>query len=101
MVRVWLPGSVRLVRWPAACPSITVVEESEVVRITPGRVVSGKVVLEAELEEGTPVSVLSREGTETFLLNPRDEAELLEAIREGELGDSSDGEELLRSLQSG
>ncbi len=66
-------------------------------KMTTGRVVSGRIVIEDNLEEGTSVTVLAREGNETFELDAQDAAELLAAIREGERGDSIDGDEFLAS----
>lgn len=68
-------------------------------KMATGKVVGGKVVVEGEpLEEGSTVTVLAREGDETFELGPREEAELLKAIEEGERGDYVDGDDYLRSL---
>jgi len=69
-------------------------------RITTGKVVAGKIVLDdVPLEEGTAVTVLAPESGETFELDPAQEAELLAAIGEIESGLSVDGNALLKSLQ--
>lgn len=55
-------------------------------------------MIEEKLEEGTSVTILAREGNETFELGAQDAAELLAAIREGEQGDSIDGADFLKAL---
>jgi hypothetical protein len=68
-------------------------------RITTGKVVAGKIVVDdAPLEEGATVTVLAPESGETFKLDPAEEAELLAAIAEIESGLSVDGDGLLKSL---
>jgi hypothetical protein len=49
-------------------------------RIAPGKVVDGRVELDAELPEGASVSVLALEGDETFEADPETEKMLLEAL---------------------
>jgi hypothetical protein len=72
------------------------------VRISNGRVVSGHVVLEGEpLPDGALVTVLSREGDETFELDAAAEAELLESIAEADRGELIPAEEILRRLREG
>lgn len=46
-------------------------------RIAPGKVVNGRVELDAELPEGTPVTVLALEGDETFEADAETEQMLL------------------------
>lgn len=48
-------------------------------RIAPGRVVDGRVELDAELPEGASVTVLALEGDETFEADAETETMLLEA----------------------
>lgn len=68
-------------------------------RVTTGKVVSGKVVVEGEpLAEGVTVTVLAPEGQPTFELGPHEEAELLEAIDQVRRGEVVDGDELLNEL---
>ncbi|MGH7858936.1 MAG: hypothetical protein ACREQY_16545 [Candidatus Binatia bacterium] len=68
-------------------------------KVATGKVVSGKVVIEGDpLPNGAKVTVISREGDETFVLSPEDEAEILAAIAEVDRGETIDGEELLKSL---
>ena len=65
-----------------------------------GKVVRGSVVLEgATIAEGTKVTVLVREGEETFELNPDEEARLLEAIRDADRGDLVDAKDVLSRLE--
>ena len=49
-------------------------------RIAPGRVVDGRVELDAELPEGASVTVLALEGDETFEADLETEKMLLEAM---------------------
>ena len=49
-------------------------------RIAPGRVVDGRVELDAELPDGASVTVLALEGDETFEADPETEKMLLEAM---------------------
>lgn len=68
-------------------------------KIATGRVVEGKVVVEGvTLEEGSVVTVLSREAEGTFELTPEEEAELLLSIAEADRGEMVSGEEVLESL---
>jgi hypothetical protein len=68
-------------------------------RMATGKVVGGKVVVEGDpLEEGSTVTVLAREGDETFELSPADEAELARRMAEVRKGNFVDGDELLRNL---
>jgi hypothetical protein len=70
------------------------------VRISNGRVVSGQVVLEGEpLPDGALVTVLSREGDETFELDAAAEAEMLESLAEADRGELIPAEEVLRRLR--
>jgi len=68
-------------------------------RVTTGKVVEGKVVVEGlPLEEKTIVTVLARESEETFRLTPEEEAELLLSIEEADRGETFSAEEVLDSL---
>jgi hypothetical protein len=69
--------------------------------ITSGRVVEGRIVIEGDpLPEGTRVTVLTREGDETFVLDAAAEAELLESMAEGDRGETIPAEDVLRSLRN-
>ena len=52
-------------------------------RIAPGKAVDGRVELDAELPEGTSVTVLALEGDETFEADAKTEQMLLQAITQG------------------
>jgi hypothetical protein len=70
-------------------------------RITPGKVVDGQIVLEGEpLPNGASVTVLSREDDETFELDAEAEAELLASIAEADRGEVIPAEEVLRRLRN-
>ena len=70
-------------------------------RITPGRVVSGQIVVEGEpLPDGALVTVLSREADETFELDADAEAELLESLAEADRGELIPAEQVLARLRN-
>ena len=58
-------------------------------RIAPGKVVNGRVELDAELPEGTSVTVLALEGDETFEADAETERMLLQAIAQCEKGQTT------------
>ena len=58
-------------------------------RIAPGKVVNGRVELDAELPEGTSVTVLALEGDETFEADAETEQILLQAIAQCEKGQTT------------
>lgn len=67
--------------------------------IATGRVRGGKIEIDnAALPDGTKVTVLAREGEESFELGPEDEAVLLAAIAEVERGESVSAAEVLRQI---
>ena len=69
--------------------------------ITSGRVVEGKIVVDGDpLPEGATVTVLTREGDESFVLDAEAEAELLESIAEANRGDVVRAEDVLRALRN-
>lgn len=68
-------------------------------RVTTGKVIEGKVVVEGlPLEEGAVVTVLARESEETFRLSPEEEAELLLSMEEADRGETVSLEEVLEKL---
>jgi len=70
-------------------------------RITSGRVVAGKIVVEGEpLPDGAVVTVLAREADESFELDAVAEAELLESIAEADRGDTVPADEVMRALRN-
>jgi hypothetical protein len=69
--------------------------------ITSGRVVAGRIVVEGEpLPEGAVVTILAREGDETFELDAAMEAELLESLSEARRGETVSADEVLRDLRN-
>ena len=68
-------------------------------RIASGKVVGGRVELDGELPEGASVTVLAREGDETFEADPETEKMLLEAIAQCERGDTIAMTHLLGELR--
>ena len=69
-------------------------------QITSGKVIDGRVELDAELPEGTEVTVLARDSEEAFEVDAELEAVLLESIAQGQRGERISAEELLREMQS-
>jgi hypothetical protein len=68
-------------------------------RIITGTVRGGHIVVEdAALAEGEKVTVLAREGGETFAVTPEEKRFLLESIAEADRGEFVDTEELFREL---
>jgi hypothetical protein len=69
--------------------------------ITSGKVVAGKIVIDGDpLPDGTTVTVLAREGDESFELDAAAEAELLESMAQGDRGETIPAEEVLRTLRN-
>ena len=67
-------------------------------RITKGKVVGGRVIVEGErLTEGSVVTILIPEDR-TFTLTDEDEAALLEAISEADEGDLLDAIDVFKQL---
>jgi hypothetical protein len=69
-------------------------------RIAPGRVVDGRVELDAELPEGAAVTVLAPDGDETFEAAPETERLLLEAIAQCRRGQVTPLKDLLSEMRS-
>ena len=69
-------------------------------RIASGKVVNGRVELDAELPEGTSVTVLALEGDETFEADAETEQMLLQAIAQCEKGQTTPMADLLSELRS-
>jgi hypothetical protein len=69
-------------------------------KIAIGKIVDGKVVLEGEpLAEGSVVTVVAREGDETFDVSPEEERALLAAIAQAERGEVVSWERLREQLR--
>jgi hypothetical protein len=68
-------------------------------RIISGTVHDGRIVVEGtQLSEGEKVTVLTREGTETFRVSPDQKRELLESIAQANRGEFVQADDLLREL---
>ena len=65
-----------------------------------GKVVDGRVELDGELPEGASVTVIARDGDETFEADPATEQMLLTAIAQCERGDTIPMTQLLSELRS-
>ena len=68
--------------------------------IATGKVVDGRVELDSALPEGASVTVLAREGDETFEADPETERALLDAMAQCECGDTTPISQLLDDLRS-
>jgi hypothetical protein len=68
--------------------------------IASGKVVGGRVELDSELPEGTSVTVLARDGDETFQADAETERMLLDAIAQCERGDTVPLPQLLGELRN-
>jgi hypothetical protein len=69
-------------------------------QIASGRVVAGRIVFEGELPEGADVTLLARDGEETFEVDSELEAVLLESIAQCERGETISAEDLLREMRT-
>jgi hypothetical protein len=67
-------------------------------KVITGRVVDGKVQVETDLEEGTPVAILAAGDTGVHL-TAEEEEELVAALQDVRSGKYEDGLELLRELR--
>lgn len=67
-------------------------------KVIAGRVIDGKIEIETDLKEGTPVAILAAEDS-GFHLTAEQEEELVTALREIRSGNYEDGDELLRELK--
>ena len=68
-------------------------------RIASGKVVAGRVELDAELPDGTSVTVLALDGDETFEANAETEQMLLDAIGQCERGQTTPMADILKELR--
>lgn len=69
-------------------------------QIAPGKVVGGRVELDAELPEGASVTVLALEGDETFEADAETEKMLLEAIAQCDRKQTTPLSKVLAELRS-
>jgi hypothetical protein len=69
-------------------------------QIASGKVVDGRVELDGDLPEGASVTVIARDGDETFEADPATAKRLLEAMAQCERGDTVPMKQLLSELRS-
>ena len=69
------------------------------VQIASGKVVGGRIELDSELPEGASVTVLARDGDETFEADAETEQRLLDAIAQCDRGDTIPLSQLLGELR--
>jgi len=69
-------------------------------QIATGKVVQGRVELDAELPEGASVTVIAADGDETFDVDSATEQKLLDAIAECERGETIPLDRLLSEMRS-
>ena len=69
-------------------------------QIASGKVVNGRVIVEAELPEGAQVTLIALDGEETFEVTPELKAVLLESMAQGDRGETIPGEQLLKEWRS-
>ena len=67
-------------------------------KITTGKVIGGKVVVDAPLEEGASVTVLAPDKERGFTFSPEEEAEILRSIAEADRGETVPAEDVLARL---
>ena len=69
-------------------------------QVASGKVVAGRVELDGELPEGASVTVLARDGDETFEADPETEKMLLDSIAQCERGETVPLVQVLGELRS-
>jgi hypothetical protein len=70
-------------------------------KIVTGKIVAGQVVVEEmPFDEGTTVTVISRDDGDSFELTPDQEADMLLSLEEADRGDVVPATDLLKSLRS-
>lgn len=69
-------------------------------QIASGKVVDGRIVVEAEFPEGADVTLIALDGEETFEVDAELEAVLLQSIAQGKRGETISADELLAELRS-
>jgi len=68
-------------------------------QIVSGKVVHGRIELDAELPEGASVTVIAREDDESFDADPATEKMLLEAIAQCDRGEGTPLQKVLSDLR--
>lgn len=69
-------------------------------QVASGKVINGRIVVDADFPEGTEVMLLALDGEETFEVDAELEAVLLESIAQADRGETIPAEDLLRELRS-
>ena len=69
-------------------------------QVASGKVINGRVVVEAELPEGADVMLLALDGEETFDVDDELKAVLLASIAQADRGQTISAEELLSELRT-
>ncbi len=69
-------------------------------QIASGKIVNGRVVVQADLPEGADVTLIALDGEETFEVSPELEAMILESIAQGSRGEVVSADDLIRELRS-
>lgn len=70
-------------------------------QLVSGTVIGGKIVVSGEpLPEGTAVTILAREASESFEVPPELEADLLESTAQADRGETISADEALRRLRN-
>jgi beta-lactam-binding protein with PASTA domain len=69
-------------------------------KIAPGKVVNGRIELDAELREGASVTVLALEGDETFEADDETENMLLEAMAQCSRGQTTPLKNVLAEMRN-
>ncbi len=69
-------------------------------KIAPGKVVNGRIELDAELPEGASVTVLALEGDETFEADAETENMLLEAMAQCRRGQTTPLKNVLAEMRN-
>jgi hypothetical protein len=67
-------------------------------KVITGRVIGGRIDVETDVKEGTPVAILVA-GESGFELTAEDEEELFASLQEIRAGNYEDGYDLLRELK--
>lgn len=69
-------------------------------QIASGKVIDGRVVIDAELPEGADITLVALDGEETFEVTPELEAVILDSLAQGRRGEVISAEQLLKELRS-
>jgi hypothetical protein len=69
-------------------------------KIAPGKVVDGRIELDIELPEGTPVTVLALDGDETFEADAETESMLAEAMAQSRRGQTTPLKDFLGEMRT-